>query len=101
MIVETPKPLIDLLYIRAVCALPVGDDVPPADPPPDRGDARPPAGVDVISRWERLWQQAVNHLGDPQPGDTWGLVHGFDGLDATALREWRKAFGRTSREARG
>jgi len=89
MIIDVPKPLIELLFVRDVWGLPVGRDLPAADPQPDRGGSTRPGRPEVVAQWEELWTSALEHLAAPTDDDFWGLRYGLEGIDLPSMRAWK------------
>lgn len=72
MITDVPGPLVELLFVRDVWELPVADDLPPADPSPDRAGSTRPPRPDVVGEWEGLWADALAHLESAGEEHFWG-----------------------------
>lgn len=91
MITDVPKPLIELLFVRDVWGLPVGRDLPAADPQPDRAGSTHPDRPEIAAQWEELWAAALEHLAAPADEHFWGLRYGLEGVDLPSMRAWKTA----------
>lgn len=89
MISDVPGTLVELLFVRDVWELPVADDLPVADPPPDRAGSTRPRRPEVVAEWEALWADALNHLDSVRDEHFWGRRHGLDGINLAAMRAWK------------
>ncbi|WP_159806717.1 hypothetical protein [Cellulomonas citrea] len=89
MITDVPGTLVELLFIRAVWDLPVAADLPPADPPPDRGTSARPRRPQLVAEWDALWVDALDNLDATRDEHFWGRRHGLDGIDLPEMRSWK------------
>ena len=87
---DVPSSLMELLYLRAVWALPVLSGVPQLTSPP-QPPTRQPAPA-IASEWPVAWQEALNQLRDGALDvliPSWRQKYGLEGIDEAHLRAWR------------
>ena len=87
---DVPSSLMELLYLRAVWALPVLTGVPHLTSPP-QPPTRQPAPA-IASEWPVVWQEALNQLRDGAVDvliPSWPQKYGLEGIDEAHLRAWR------------
>jgi hypothetical protein len=89
MITDVPGALVELLFVRAVWDLPVAVDLPPADPPPDRGESARPRRPQLVVEWDALWGDALHNLDSARDEHSWGPRHGLDGVDLPVMPSWK------------
>ena len=87
---DVPSSLMELLYLRAVWALPALGGVPQLTSPPQHATRQPAPAI--ASEWPVAWQEALNQLRDGALDvriPLWRRTYGLEGIDEAHLRAWR------------